>query len=149
MVQCTQISQIYIFYFKGFAYAHKNNQREIYSHSDWQEYNGRFKTPTALMYDGGYRNVLSWGFPVLAERPSRERITSDKKKPVELFKLHLSNSQNKPTLPNGLGYRKVIADYLREMGKVIRQTITGHWKVDFDTQVLIILPVNKFNFLNF
>ena len=141
------LSQILYLYFKGFAYTHKHNQRDIYVHSDWQDYNGRFKTPTALQYDGEYKNVLSWGYSALAERPSRRRKSSERK-PVELFKLHLLNLQSKPPLPNGLDYKKAIADYLREMGKVIKQTINDNWRVDFDTQVLIILSVNKFNFLS-
>jgi hypothetical protein len=139
---------MHLFCFKGFAYTHKKNQQEIYKYENWQENYGRTKAATTLSYDSEYKNVLSWGFPVLAERPSRRSRASNKsnKRTVELFKLYLLNSPNKPPLPNGLDYRKAITDYLRELGKVIRQTIISHWNINFDTQVLIVLLVNKINF---
>ena len=45
---------------------------------------------------------------------------NDDNKPVELFKLHLSNlpDHKKPILPVGLDYKTAISDYLREIGKV-------------------------------
>ena len=79
-------------------------------------------------------------FPALAGRPTRKN-RQFKLKSVERFKLHLGKMQNKPHLPIGLDYKKAITDYLREMGKIIIQTITGHWKIDFFTQVLILLTV--------
>ena len=52
------------------------------------------------------------------KRPSRK--INDENKPVELFKLHLSNlpDHEKPIVPDGLDYKKAISDYLREVGKV-------------------------------
>ncbi|RIA82058.1 hypothetical protein C1645_835959 [Glomus cerebriforme] len=125
--------------YSGFAYAHKKNPQEIIVHIDWQEYSGRFKTPTALSYDEGYRNVQSWGFPALAKRPKKRR--ESERKPVELFKLHLGKMTNKPPLPKGFDYKKAITDYLTEMGKVIKRTITDRWDIDFFTQVLIVLTI--------
>ena len=71
------------------------------------------------------------------------------KKPVELFKLHLGGMTNKPTLPNGLDYKKAITDYLHEMGKVVKQAINAiNNNIDFYTQVLIVLTVNRYLILN-
>ncbi len=54
---------------------------------------------------------------------------------------------NKPHLPSGFDYKKAITDYLREMGKVIKQTVERMWNIDFFTQVLIVLTVINLNFL--
>jgi hypothetical protein len=83
------------------------------------------KVPTVLYYDNEYKNVQSWG------------VSESEGKPVELFKLLLGKMENE--LP--LQYEKAIVDYLRELGKVVKQTIQG---VDFYTQALIVLAVNKF-----
>ncbi|RIA94158.1 hypothetical protein C1645_583238 [Glomus cerebriforme] len=112
----------------GFAYAHKKIQN-IIVHSEWQEYYGRFKTPTVLLYDDEYKNVQSWGFSAL-----KENIY---KKPVELFKC--GKVSEKSSLPNGLNYKKVITDYLHEIGKVVKQTMND--SIDFYNQVLIVLTV--------
>ncbi|RIA83021.1 hypothetical protein C1645_880737 [Glomus cerebriforme] len=114
----------------GFAYAHKKIPN-IIVHSEWQEYYGRFKIPTILLYDDEYKNVQSWGFSAL-----KENIY---KKPVELFKSHLGKVSKKSSLPNGLNYKKAITDYLHEIGKVVKQTMND--SIDFYNQVLIVLTV--------
>ena len=87
--------------------------------------------------------MTSWGFPALAERPSKKKNSSGIK-PVERFKLHLSNIENKPYLPEGLKYKTVITDYLREMGKVMKDTLKARWKnINFFQHVLIIMTVKK------
>ncbi|CAI2174174.1 6280_t:CDS:2 [Funneliformis geosporum] len=126
--------------YSGFAYAHKKAPREIFPYIDWPEFSGRFKTPTALLYDEGFKNLKAWGFPALAERPTR-RNKNTTSKPVERFKLHLGKMENKPPLPNGLDYKKAITDYLRELSKLIKQTIDNHWKLDFFEQVLLVVTV--------
>ncbi|GBB98506.1 hypothetical protein RclHR1_32470001, partial [Rhizophagus clarus] len=107
---------------------------------DWQEYAGRFKTPTVLLYDDDLKSVQSWGFSALAKRPKRKKVID--KKPVELFKLHLGKIANKPSLPNGLDYKKAITDYLHEFGKVVISKIKDCWpNIDFFTQVLLVFTV--------
>ncbi|CAG8593942.1 12166_t:CDS:2 [Funneliformis caledonium] len=129
--------------FSGFAYAHKSNPKEIIAHDDWQDFTGRFKTPTVIKYDESF-NLKYWGFPALAERPSRKR-TSCKVKPVERFKLHLGkmeNNKSPPQLPKGLDFKKAITDYLREMGKVLKETLKIRWsKLEFYSQVLIVMTI--------
>ena len=71
------------------------------------------------------------------------------KKYIELFKLHLLNKRPLPYLPDGFDYKKAITDYLHEMGKVIKQTINGSWAINFYTQALIVLTVNKIFFYEF
>jgi hypothetical protein len=89
---------------------------------------------------------MSWGYPALAEKPNRRKKTSDIK-PVERFKLHLGDMENKPYLPEGLDFKTAITDYLREMGEVIKETVNTSWKnVDFFKNVLIIMTVYIFIF---
>ncbi|CAB5390973.1 unnamed protein product [Rhizophagus irregularis] len=125
----------------GFAYTHtKNKEKEIFTHTDWQDYAGRFKVPTVLLYDDDLnKSVQSWGFSALAKRPKRKKVID--KKPVELFKLHLGKMSNKPPLPNGLDYKKAITDYLHEFGKVVKNKIDDCWEVNFFTQVLLIFTI--------
>ncbi|CAB4491810.1 unnamed protein product [Rhizophagus irregularis] len=125
--------------YSGFAYAHKKNPSDITVHIDWQEYTGRFKTPTALSYDVEYQNVQSWGFPALSKRPKRKK--ESERKPVELFKLHLGKMKDKPALPEGFDYKKAITDYFRELGKVIKKSIAEKWEINFFTQTLIVLTI--------
>jgi hypothetical protein len=75
---------------------------------------GTLKTNTVLRYDDNFENVESWGFPALAKGSRRKELN----KPVELFKLHLSDmpESDKPYLPPNLDYKKAITDYFREMG---------------------------------
>ncbi|CAI2174905.1 19562_t:CDS:2, partial [Funneliformis geosporum] len=126
--------------YSSFAYAHKKAPREIYPYTDWPEFSGRFKTPTALLYDEGFKNLKAWGFPALAERPTRRNKNSTSK-PVERFTLHLGSMENKSPLPNGLDYKKAITDYLRELSKIIKQTIANIWELDFFTHVVLVLTI--------
>ncbi|PKC05328.1 hypothetical protein RhiirA5_421046 [Rhizophagus irregularis] len=121
----------------GFAYTHtKSKEKEIFAYMDWQDYAGRFKVPTVLLYDDDLKSVQSWGFSALAKRPKRKKVID--KKPVELFKLHLGKMSNKPPLPNGLDYKKAITDYLHEFGKVI---ILKYKKIpaEFDDNEILIM----------
>jgi hypothetical protein len=82
----------------------------------------------------------------LAEKPRKNsfRISS---KPVELFKLYLLGSElgdKRPFLPDGLDYKKVIKDYLENLGMDVKKRIDTHWRdVDFYSQVAIVLTVIK------
>ncbi|EXX73359.1 hypothetical protein RirG_061020 [Rhizophagus irregularis DAOM 197198w] len=97
------------------------------------------KTNTVLLYDDELENVEKWGQPALSKRPNRRRAEN---KPVKLFKLHLGNLQEnlKPKLL--VEYKKAITDYLREIGKVIKETVTNTWTgLDFMENVLLVLTV--------
>ncbi|PKY34710.1 hypothetical protein RhiirB3_454690, partial [Rhizophagus irregularis] len=130
----------------GFAYAHKINN-EIITNDTWPDQIGPLKTNTALQYDKNFKNVEKWGFPALAKKPKKSKGKSKNQtasKPVEHFKLHLSNipDNEKPVLPKGINYKKAITDYLKCMGKLIKETIAARWpNVRFMEQVSIILTV--------
>ncbi|CAG8665119.1 16602_t:CDS:2, partial [Funneliformis caledonium] len=114
----------------------------IHTNYDWPGSFGELKTNTVLQYDDEYINVMSWGAPALFKRPPfKKKIGKDNEtKPVELFKLHLSNlpDELKPKLP--VRYEKAITDYLREIGKVIKETIASRWiGIDILHQVLLVL----------
>jgi hypothetical protein len=88
------------------------------------------KTNTVLQYDTTssnpkYWTVNCWGFPALAQEPTRrsrrQSPETNNTLPVELFKLHLAdNLRNfeKPYLPKDLDYEKAISDYLSQMKPV-------------------------------
>ncbi|RIA82724.1 hypothetical protein C1645_834921 [Glomus cerebriforme] len=126
--------------YSGFACAHKNSPEDIYV----QDFEGSLKTPTVLKYDKNF-NVLSWGIPALADRTIRKIKNIDdinEMKPVERFKLHLGNIEEKPYLPEGLNYKKAITDYLCEIGKMMKTYVKDKYKfLDFFDQVIIILTV--------
>jgi hypothetical protein len=136
---------------QGFAYAYKTNKDKIYVHNDWQEYSGYLKTPTVLKYDQS-NNVMAWGYTALAERESQS--VSDKKKKkrkeqnsetkvAERFKLHLCKIKDKPYLPDGLEYKTAIVDYLKEIGKVMKECLKLRCQdLDFFEQALIVMTVN-------
>ncbi|RIA90024.1 hypothetical protein C1645_823936 [Glomus cerebriforme] len=126
--------------FSGFAYAHKSNPDEIIVHDEWQADSGHYKIPTVLKYDESF-NLTSWGLPALAEKPNRKNKSSDIK-PVEHFKLHLTKIENKPYLPTGLDYKKAIIDYLKELGKTMKETLNTRWQnIDYFKQVLIVVTI--------
>ncbi len=92
------------------------------------------KTNTVLQYDTSSPDpkkwtVNYWGYPALAEEPTRrsrrDPSSSEMKNlPVELFKLHLADNladYEKPHLPLGLDYRKAITDYLAQMKPVSKR----------------------------
>jgi hypothetical protein len=108
---------------------------DICIHSGWKDGIGfeHNKVPTVLYYDDEYKNVQSWGYM----HPTLGREESERK-PIKLFKLLLGKMSNEPPLQ----YEKAIIDYLLELGKIVKRTIQH---VDFYTQALIVLTVNKFN----
>ncbi|GBC14279.2 hypothetical protein GLOIN_2v1855381 [Rhizophagus irregularis DAOM 181602=DAOM 197198] len=132
--------------YSGFAYAHKIDN-EIITNDTWPDQIGPLKTNTALQYDKNFKNVVEWGFPALAKNQKKVKGKSKNQtasKPVEHFKLHLSNipDNEKPVLPKGINYKKAITDYLKCMGELIKETIATRWpNVKFMEQVLIILTV--------
>ncbi|RGB24266.1 hypothetical protein C1646_726562 [Rhizophagus diaphanus] len=126
--------------FSGFAYAHKSNPRNIIVHNKWPNFSGYYKIPTAVKYDESL-NLTSWGYSALAVKPNKDIKSSDIK-PAEKFKLHLSNMENKPPLPKGLHHETAITDYLREMGKIMKDAIKKSYQnIDFFKQVLIIVTI--------
>lgn len=80
---------------------------------------GIFKTNTVLQYKEGFEEVELWGNPALCKKPNTKGKDNETR-PIELFKLYLGNclDKYKPVLPEPLNYKKVITDYLHEIGKV-------------------------------
>ncbi|CAG8737275.1 17418_t:CDS:2, partial [Racocetra fulgida] len=82
------------------------------------------KTNTVLQYNSGW-NVTNWEIPALAQKPRKSRKKSHDDpngfRPIELFKLHLADipEYQKPELPYGLNYHKVIQDYLEQMNTFV------------------------------
>ncbi|CAG8443263.1 10309_t:CDS:10 [Ambispora gerdemannii] len=134
--------------FSTFAYANIQNPDDIVTNDSWPEQSGSFKTNTALQYNDKFQ-VVKWGYPALAQEPSgrkKKRLPDgSENKPVELFKLCLASNlkpEEKPTLPAGIDHKKAITDYLREMGKLIIETLSSRWPgIRFPQQVRVILTV--------
>jgi len=80
---------------------------------------GTLKTNTVLQYKNDFKEVELWGHPALYKKPNKKNKDNEMK-PIELFKLHLSNclEKFKPKLPESLTYKQAITDYLRVIGKV-------------------------------
>ncbi|CAG8679289.1 3691_t:CDS:2 [Cetraspora pellucida] len=100
-----------------------------------------FKTNTALAYNENLQ-VVAWGRPALSKEPTRKK--APKFKSVELFMLHLANLEenNMPSLLPGLDIKTVITDYLCEMNKLIKQTLSSRWpNMQYPQQVRFVLPV--------
>ncbi|CAG8579921.1 14377_t:CDS:2 [Funneliformis caledonium] len=130
--------------FSGFAYCHATEKNSPYSNDLWHGEVGQLKTNTVLRYDDEYNNVSSWGAPALVKKLNRRKKNqiSKENKPVELFKLHLGDIMDKfkPKLP--VEYKKAITDYLREIGKVIKEMVATRWSnVDYFENVLLVLSV--------
>ncbi|CAG8445838.1 3628_t:CDS:2 [Acaulospora morrowiae] len=126
--------------YSGFAYVHAKNPQEIKTNTEWQDNDGRFKTPTVLLYD---ENMVlkEWGHPALAERPTRKKSTTGVR-PVELFKLYLGSSNHKPKLPPGLYYKQAISDYLGKIGEKLKTSLKVSWpRLEFYRQVLLIFTI--------
>ncbi|CAG8600929.1 6199_t:CDS:2 [Diversispora eburnea] len=125
--------------YSGYAYSNKQNPEHI-TNDVWPERIGQLKTNSVLQYsDSKFSQVSEWGFPALAQKPSRRNQKKNGSKPVELFKLHLGSmpDSEKPTLPKGLDYKKAITDYLKEM-----ETVEMRWpNIDFMSNVLIVMTV--------
>ncbi|RIA97902.1 hypothetical protein C1645_210333 [Glomus cerebriforme] len=129
--------------FSGFAYSNRANS-EIITNDVWPQQIGSLKTNTVLQYDSNYQNVLKWGNPALAQKQNRRNKNSLSLKSVELFKLHLGNipQDEKPPLPHQLSYEKAISDYLFELGKLIKETVSTRWYgLKFFEHVLLIISI--------
>ncbi|RHZ88849.1 hypothetical protein Glove_21g112 [Diversispora epigaea] len=130
--------------YSSFAYSHKLNA-ELITNDCWPNRMGALRTNTVLQYDEKYETVLEWGCPALDKKPTRRgRYKNVSNEPVKLFKLHLSAipDSEKPPLPKLLDYKKAITDYLREMGKLIKETIEIRWpRINFLENVLLVLTV--------
>ncbi|GBB85957.1 hypothetical protein RclHR1_01240008 [Rhizophagus clarus] len=130
--------------YSGFAYCHVSDKDNICSNVNWHGEIGQLKTNTVLQYDDEYNNVKLWGAPAMAKMPKRrnDEQNNEGNKPVEMFKLHLGDISDKfkPELP--VGYKKAITDYLREIGKEIKEIVATRWpKVDYFENVLLILTI--------
>ncbi|KAG9291259.1 hypothetical protein G9A89_021761, partial [Geosiphon pyriformis] len=134
--------------FSTFAYANKQNPDDIVTNDSWPEQSGSFKTNTALQYNDQFQ-VVKWGYPALAQEPQakkKKRLPDgSENKPVELFKLCLADKltpDQKPVLPPGIDHKRAITDYLREMGKLIIETLSSRWPgIIFPQQVRVVLTV--------
>ncbi|GBC35704.2 hypothetical protein GLOIN_2v1030945 [Rhizophagus irregularis DAOM 181602=DAOM 197198] len=132
--------------FSGFAYSNRADP-EIITNDVWPQQIGVMKTNTVLQYDSNYQNVIKWGNPALAQKQSkhaRKNKDLSSSKTVELFKLHLGNipQNEKPPLPYQLNYEKAISDYLRELGKLIKETISTRWHgISFFEHVLLVISI--------
>ncbi|PKC69844.1 hypothetical protein RhiirA1_503301 [Rhizophagus irregularis] len=130
--------------YSGFAYCHVKDS-EICSNNKWHGKVGQLKTNTVLQYDDDYNNVKLWGELALAKKQSRstkKQKSNEGDKPVELFKLHLADllDKFKPELP--VDYKKAFTDYLREIGKVIKETVETHWPlIDYFKNILLVITV--------
>ncbi|RGB22593.1 hypothetical protein C1646_775836 [Rhizophagus diaphanus] len=129
----------------SFAYVHIDHPETIVINSSWPGCEGVFKTPTALEYNGTYTQVINWGYLALEEELDDTVDDLEKRsRPIELFKLHLSNlrGDQKPWLPPQLDYRKAIVDYLSQMQILIKSTLERRWPtISFPQQVGLILTI--------
>jgi hypothetical protein len=106
---------------------------------------GVSKIPTTLEYNETYTQVVIWGDLALYEKLDDTVDDLNKRsRPIELFKLHLSNlrEDQKPWLPPQLNYRKAIVDYLTQMQIWIKSTLERRWPtISFPQQVGLILTI--------
>ncbi|CAG8600911.1 6198_t:CDS:2 [Diversispora eburnea] len=110
----------------GFAFAHvSDNESFIKTESNepnmlTRSWERLFKTPTILLYDNEYSDVVDWG------SFAKNQTQQGKLNIVDRFKLHLGKlpDDRKPTLPEKLHkkkdqrHKRAITDYLRKMGEV-------------------------------
>jgi hypothetical protein len=55
--------------------------------------------------------------------------------------------KEKPFLPDGLDFKNIVKDFMKEMGDDIKENLIRHWQnLDFHNNVLIVLTV-KINFI--
>ncbi|CAG8659722.1 696_t:CDS:2, partial [Racocetra fulgida] len=115
----------------------------IITNETWPGFKGHLKTPTVIKYtDDNYDSVKLWGYPALAQRPKKKKDDNVDTKPIEHFKLCLSDlpEKLKPSLP--IPERRIITDYFREIGNLMKETVERAWPfVDFLNQVLLVLTV--------
>ncbi|CAG8494715.1 11419_t:CDS:10 [Ambispora leptoticha] len=133
--------------YSGFAYAHRANP-EIETNGRWPGREGLPKTNTALRYEydpeTGSLSIAAWGEPALVQTPEKKKKANAGKKEiysVELFKLHLTEMSNKPSLPAGMNYKKPICDYLSCMNKLIKETIEKTWPGMRSSQILYVMTI--------
>ncbi|CAG8725611.1 36835_t:CDS:2, partial [Racocetra persica] len=128
--------------YSGFAYCHTKT-KEIITNETWPGLKGHLKTPTVIKYtDDNYDSVKLWGYPALAQRPKKKKDDNVDTKSIEHFKLCLSDLPDKlkPSLP--IPETRVITDYFREIGNLMKETVERTWPfVDFLNQVLLVLTV--------
>ncbi|CAJ0626541.1 4117_t:CDS:2 [Entrophospora sp. SA101] len=128
--------------FSGFSYVHTANQEEIITNEAWPGEIGQLKTNTVLQYDPKFETVDLWGAPALSKRPHRRKKKVIEAQPVELFKLHLGDMPAKLKPKLELDYKKAITDYLKEIGRWMKDTITTRWcGIDFKNDVLLIITM--------
>ncbi|CAG8782707.1 36611_t:CDS:2 [Gigaspora margarita] len=132
----------------GFASAHKESPEKGEIYTAWPGNKPDHKTPTALQYDSKYKKVTAWGIKALVEfqedAESSDDDDSQLSRPVELFKLHLSDlkDEDKPWLPPELDYKQAIKDYLTGMRKLVEERLSSRWSsVKFPSQVKIVLTI--------
>ncbi|PKK56098.1 hypothetical protein RhiirC2_800761, partial [Rhizophagus irregularis] len=138
----------------SFAYVHIKNPETIIVNSTWPGREGVFKIPTALEYNETYTQVINWGdLALYDELDDTVDDLNKRSRPIELFKLHLSNlrKDQKPWLPPQLDYRKVIVDYFTQMQILIKSTLERRWPtISFPQQVGLILTIPaEWEFLHF
>ncbi|RIA82051.1 hypothetical protein C1645_835952 [Glomus cerebriforme] len=127
--------------YSGFTCAHVSDGNFV-TNDQWPGELGQLKTNTVVQYDEQYENIESWGYPALSKRPNKKKKNKNGSRPVELFKLHLGKLLDnlKPELP--VDYKKAITDYLREIGGLIKETVSTAWSgIDFFEKVLIVITV--------
>ncbi|CAJ0754400.1 23252_t:CDS:2 [Entrophospora sp. SA101] len=118
------------------------NQEEIITNEAWPGEIGQLKTNTVLQYDPKFETVDLWGAPALSKRPHRRKKKVIEAQPVELFKLHLGDMPAKLKPKLELDYKKAITDYLKEIGRWMKDTITTRWcGIDFKNDVLLIITM--------
>ncbi|CAG8611403.1 6753_t:CDS:10 [Paraglomus occultum] len=136
-------------YFSAFAFTYRNSSYGIESQGDWPSKSVRepdIRTPTVLEYDNQL-NVISWGH-YAERRPIGRQIRNAQYQGfiVRLFKSYLGNmaQDEKPRLPKGLDYKRVITDYLKELNKVIKkalQHIQHRWSCLDRSQIFKIMTI--------
>ncbi|CAG8570024.1 17605_t:CDS:2 [Gigaspora margarita] len=128
----------------GYAYAHlKTQPLNIITHTEWQEYDGMPKVPTVLKYNESFE-VVDWGYPALINLDRKNLNQKSNMKPVELFKLYLSNNdemENMPYLPSGIDYKQAIVDYLRNIGDSLKEELKQWDNIDYFKNVRLVLTV--------
>ncbi|CAG8612540.1 uncharacterized protein OCT59_012211 [Rhizophagus irregularis] len=138
--------------YSGYTYCHREATEDIMytTNVTWPNAgdNISYKTNTVLRYDDSLRNVESWGQSALSKPPDRRVAVNKREKVLELFKLHLGNLSDelKEKYKLTINYKVAITDYLREIGKHIKDTIKdvsdeARWEIDFMENVLLVLTV--------
>ncbi|CAG8532597.1 5723_t:CDS:2 [Ambispora leptoticha] len=114
--------------YSGFAYSHIANNGSFDGISLQRRWPGRkknsiivkYKADTLLQYDKDL-NLIHWGCGVVAEKGNAKGKAAQEKETVvaKLFKLHLANINNPPSLPDGLDFRQAITEYLMKLREAI------------------------------